>query len=99
MNIHFSDERDKKEFELFAELAIQLKRGGKSDTEILQNLRREGASIGKSILVFRTVLNMPANDAKTFVQNSAVWADGKESNDNFHNSLWALFENEGLKEE
>jgi hypothetical protein len=59
--------------------------------EILESLRAEGFSKVDCIRATVEILRLPLADAKRIVHESRAWADGRERDDQFHDTLEAAF--------
>ncbi|HUQ63999.1 MAG TPA: hypothetical protein VM121_09610 [Acidimicrobiales bacterium] len=66
--------------------------GGRSWTEILDELRRAGASKIDCVRAAVQILRVPTADAKMLVHYSDVWADVRGADEQFHESLIAAAE-------
>jgi len=60
---------------------------GKDHEEIMHFLRAEGCSKVTSIAIIARVLEVGLGQAKEIVHASQTWADVRERDDRFHNSL------------
>lgn len=72
----------------------QLHREGKNDEEILNFLRSKGCSKVESIVVVKRALEIEPVKAKKLVHFSKAWADRREADEQFHESLHKAFEEE-----
>ena len=59
--------------------------------EILEALRNEGLSKVDCIQATVEILRLPLADAKRIVHESRAWADLRERDDEFHDTLEATF--------
>lgn len=59
--------------------------------EILESLRADGFSKGDCVGATVEILRLPLADAKRIVHESRAWADRREDDEQFHETLEATF--------
>lgn len=62
----------------FTQLFKDYLKDGKTVEEALMVLREQGASMGKSVMAVKTVLDLEFSNADKLVVNSVTWIDLKE---------------------
>ena len=74
--------------------ACQAYESGLSWEPILQHLRAQGCGIIDCIKIVRHITNCTLRDAKVLVHESEAWSDLRAQNEEFHEQLWKVLEEE-----